>query len=735
MAPENPPLNAASRSWPSVHPGRTNPKTAQIPARLLVVDDEPMMMRSLSQLLMMRGFDVRAVDSAERAIELLDREDFDLILLDLSMPGKDGFAVMQHNRHGRAVATIVVSAVSEADAAIRAMREGATDFLRKPYEPEQLLRIVEETVTKQRLAREHAELTEKLALSERWHRYLVNTSPDVIYALDTSGRFTFLNDRVESILGFEREELIGRHYTHLVWEDDLDRARYVFNERRTGHRATRDIELRLKANRRSQSSERHVTVELSAIGMYEEEAREGNTRFQGTYGVAKDVSERKRATEAIYHQAYHDLLTGLPNRLLFQDRLNLAIAQAKRTGGMVAVMFLDLDRFKIVNDTLGHIVGDQLLQAVAARLANCVREGDTLARTGGDEFLLMLPHIANRDAAANAARKILAVLDKPFRVGNQEHFSGASIGIAVFPEDGDSIEVLIKNADVAMYEVKANGRNDYAFFSQARQINYPSRLSLENDLRRAINGEQFELYYQPKVSARTAQIVGLEALLRWNHPVRGHLLPTDFIALAEESGVIAYLSEWVLKTVISQLSAWRRAGIEPIRIAINLPVQQVEQPSFSAKFAEMLRVGGADPSLLDIEITESTMMQDMNATQEKLRALCNVGVKVAIDDFGTGYSSLSYLRHLPIDSIKIDQSFVSDIRVSEDNAIVSAMMLIAKGLKLKVVAEGVETWEQYEFLRSHGCDEMQGFLFSKPLNAQATAALLIAKKPLLPYLS
>jgi diguanylate cyclase (GGDEF)-like protein/PAS domain S-box-containing protein len=739
MASQNSPivriLNTPTREVKRVE-SRAHRPPAFTRARLLVVDDEPLMMRSLAELLNMHGFEVVMAESGERAIELLAEEDFEVALIDLRMPGKDGFAVMESvNKRANKASLIVVSGDGTTDAAIRALRQGAYDFLRKPYEPEELLRTVENAINRRRLEREYSGLTEKLEVSERLHRYLVNQSPDVIYTLDAAGRFTFLNDRIETLLGYSREELIGRHYTYLIFEDDIDRAKFVFNERRTGARAARDIELRLKIKRRpsdSPSAERHLTVEFCATGIYEEKNATAAKQFRGTYGVAKDVSERKRAQEAIYHQAYHDLLTGLPNRLLFRDRLNLAVAQAKRSGHMLAVMFVDLDRFKIINDTLGHIVGDQLLQAIATRVSKCVREGDTLARMGGDEFVLLLPQITTREAVENAAKKILGVMAQPFKVGSQEHSTGASIGIAVFPDDGDTMDVLVKNADIAMYDVKAQGRNGYAFFTETQNVSYANRLNLENDLRTAVGKGQFELFYQPIVSARTGEPITMEALLRWNHPTRGRLLPGEFISLAEETGAIDYLSEWAVRTACAQANAWRAQGLPPVRLALNISAQQVEARDFVAKLSETLHAAAADLSSIELEITESTMMRDVSETQAKLVALTQLGVRIAIDDFGTGYSSLSYLRTLPIDAIKIDRSFVSDIRGTGENSIVAAMMLIAKGLSLEVIAEGVETWEQYEFLRDHGCDEMQGFLISTPLDAADATTLLASRRSLLP---
>jgi diguanylate cyclase (GGDEF)-like protein/PAS domain S-box-containing protein len=704
-------------------------------ARLLIVDDEPLMLSSLSELLHLRGYEVAAALSGPRAIELLGAGDaYDLILLDLNMPGMHGFGVLEYlEQHAPETAVVIVSADNSVDTAIGALRKGVRDFIRKPYEPERLLSTVASALEKSKRVEQERETSERLGESERWYRFLVNSSPDLIYTLDGAGRFSFVNDRALAQLGYSRAELIGRHYSNLVFEEDLERAKSVFNERRTGKRASRDVELRLRrktADASESASVQCITVELSACGIYHSEPGAGR-EFRGTYGVARNISERKRAEETIYHHAYHDILTGLPNRLLFHDRASLAIAQAKRSGEMFAILFLDLDRFKTVNDTLGHAVGDELLQAVAARLSKCIREGDTLARVGGDEFTLLLPQIGAREAAENAAKKILSVLSQPFRIGRQEYYSGLSIGIAIYPDDGETIEALVKNADVAMYDVKARGRNNYVFFSPARHSSQANRLTLESELRQGIARKQLTLFYQPQVALATGQIVGVEALLRWNHPHRGTLLPEDFIPIAQEVGAIQYISTWVIRTACDQLREWRDHGVTPVRLSINLAAGQIEQDDFVPKCTEVIKESNIDARFLEIEITESAMIRNLAAMQPKLRALSDLGVGVAIDDFGMGYSSLGYLRSLPIQALKIDRSFVADLSLERENSIVAAIISIAKGLRLRLTAEGVETQEQLEYLRAHGCEECQGYLVSKPLDLEQVTRLIIRGEPLL----
>ena len=700
-------------------------------SRILVVDDEPRMLAALCELLRMRNHHVTAASGGQTAIDLLQQHRFDLVLLDLNMPGTDGFGVLKHiERYSNDTPTIVVSGDSTINAAIRALRQGVHDFVRKPYAPDDLFRAIDTALVRKQHGQALRDSNHQIEQSEKWHRYLVNESPDIIYTLDSAGRFTFLNDRAESFLGIARADLIGRHYTQMVFEEDIERAKYVLNERRIGKRASRDVELRLNVRSGDANGRRFLTVEVSSSGIYEQPAEGAPRTFCGTYGVAKEVGDRQRAQEKLLHQAYHDGLTGLPNRLLFRDRLNLATAQAKRNGGMLAVMFIDLDRFKSINDNLGHAAGDQLLQAVAARLTKCIRQGDTVARIGGDEFTLLFPNITRREDAENAARKVLAVLSQPFRVGHQEHSSGASIGIAVYPDDGDTIDALIRNADIAMYDVKAQGRNSYAFFSAARHTAYSNRVNLGHELHKAVTANQLQLYYQPQISTETGIITGLEVLLRWNHPIRGQVLPDEFIPLAQEAGAIAYISQWVIRSACNQLKAWKDDGLAPVRLGINLAAEQIQAHDFVAKFSELLHEMKIDPALIEIEITESTMVRDRVATQEKLTALSKLGVKIAIDDFGMGYSSLSYLRDLTIHAIKIDRSFIAEININTDNTLVNAMILIAKGLGLRLVAEGVETKEQLAFLKSHGCDECQGYLISEPLQAEQVTRLLARRAPL-----
>lgn len=696
-------------------------------SKLLLVDDEPLLLKSLCAVLLPHGYHVETAAGGNDAIARLRQQHFDLVLLDLGMPKVSGYEVLDFVVSNQIdTSVIIVSGDSSINSAIRALRSGADDFLRKPYEPEEMLHTVSRALAKRKLVKQNELMSKQLHQSEKWHRYLVNNSPDLIYTLDHEGRFTFLNDTVEALLGYRKEDLLGKHYSMIVHDEDLASANFVVNERRTGDRAARNVELRLKAaNDAAHAYEvRSLTIELNAMGIYDDgDLPNIPKRFLGTYGIAKDVSARKKAEEMINYQAYHDLLTGLPNRVLFKDRLRLAIAQAKRNSQKFAVMFLDLDRFKVVNDTLGHVVGDELLLSVGARLRHCLREGDTLARLGGDEFTLLLPQILAANDAAVIARKIIEALERPFQIDGNELFATASIGVAMYPDDGETIDSLIKNADIAMYNTKARGRNNFQFYLATMNVLFSEHLSLENKMRKALERDEFVILYQPQINVVTNRVVGMEALLRWQHPTRGLLPPAEFIGLAEETGLIVSIGNWVLKTACAQMRAWREAGIQLERIAVNLSPQQLEQSTFvDSVLAITSQCESAN--CLELEITEGAIMKDVENAIGKLKVLGSAGVKIAIDDFGTGYSSLSYLKKFPIHSVKIDQSFVHDITKEGDTSIVRAIVAMAKGLRLNVVAEGVETEYQLTSLRALDCEEMQGFLFGYPLTAIDATKLL-----------
>jgi diguanylate cyclase (GGDEF)-like protein/PAS domain S-box-containing protein len=701
------------------------------PARILVVDDEPRLRRSLKLLLEQAGRKVDECATGTEAIDALTRSQYDLVLLDLRLPDMTGLQVMDRLASlSRRVTVIVVSADDVIDSAIGALRRGAYDFVRKPCQPEELLRTVDNALERWSLERTNAFMSQRLEQSERLHRYLVDHSPDIIYTVNNDGEFTYLNPTVLEMLGYPSQELVGQPYSRIVHEEDMERARYAFCERRTGDRASRNIELRLKRKVETEPPEAQephlLTIALSATGVYLEQSDATPGRsFLGSYGVARDITERKRAEDRISFQAYHDLLTQLPNRTLFKDRLGVALAQAHRNGRLVAVLFIDLDRFKVVNDSLGHAGGDELLKGVAARLQACVRRTDTLARLGGDEFTILLPDLSDPEDAAVIAQKVIDELRLPLTVAGQEIRATASIGIALYPNDGSEAESLVKHADMAMYQVKTAGRNGYAFFAPDMNAAFHHKLTLETELRRALDQGELELRYQPQVNVSRRQIVGLEALIRWRHPQRGLLEPGAFIPLAEEAGLITRISDWVLDQACLQLAEWHREGFDALRVSVNLSPRDFEKIDVVDRVSRALERHHLPPHALEIEITENLMMRDADFVVDAVKRLRDSGVRISIDDFGTRFASFGYLQRFSVTSLKLDQAFVRDLRADRPySPIIVAIVGIARGFDLHLIAEGVETELQRDILMALGCDEMQGNLFGEPLEAPAARARL-----------
>ncbi len=454
--------------------------------------------------------------------------------------------------------------------------------------------------------------------------------------------------------------------------------------------------------------------------------RQANEKLVIATIEARNLTDQvQMANDQLDHLAHHDVLTDLPNRILLQDRLSQAIELAHRQGRQLAVMFMDLDQFKHINDSLGHTVGDQLLQSVAQRLVGCVRQSDTISRQGGDEFVLLLPFIEHPEDAALSAQKILTALAEPYHIDLHDLYVSVSIGISIYPDDGQDAETLIKNADAAMYNAKENGRNNYKFFKQDMNARAVRRQSTEASLRRALELQEFVLHYQPKINFRSGTIVGVEALIRWRHPERGLLLPAQFVPIAEDCSLILPIGRWVLRETCLQARAWRRAGLPPITVAVNTSALEFRDKDFLENIRATLVSTGLEPHYLQLELTESVLMRDAESANSVLHALADMGVKLAVDDFGTGYSSLAYLRHFPIDTLKIDQSFVSHMTSNPDDAIiVSTVISMGKSLKQLIIAEGVETPEQYAFLLAQHCDEGQGYYFCRPLESEAFTTLL-----------
>jgi len=687
---------------------------------ILIVDDEARFRSAYKILLAGEQRTVSEAATGQEAIDLLKTGQQDLVILDLKLPDISGLEIMEWMTvHEIDTAVIVFSADKSINSAIHALRHRAFEFLRKDCDPDDMIIAVERALAHRQREREHAVISAKLTHSERLHRFLVEQSPDMIFTVDQEGRFTFINGRVQSLLGYAPGELLGQHYSTIIAAHDREHVHYAFNERRVGQRATSNLEVRL-ARKPSTSQPRSnvpLTAILSSQGIYESSNLTQPGRFLGTSGVARDISERKVAEETIAFQAFHDLLTKLPNRILFADRLEMAIVQASRRKEKLAVMFLDLDRFKLVNDTYGHQVGDQLLREFSARVRQSLRTGDTLARQGGDEFTALLPSLTNSDDVNIIADKILGELRKPFTVADAQFLATASIGIAIYPDDAVNAQDLIRCADMAMYQVKGQGKNGYAAFQPHMHTAHLDRLSLEHDLRKAVEqGDQFELHFQPQVDSLAGRVVGVEALIRWRHPREGMISPEIFIPIAEEAGLIVGISDWVLREACARLADLRQRGFVDLRLGVNLSPREFERADLLERIQIPLEEFNIPTEALEIEITESLLMKDVDSIVARIKRLRHTGIHISIDDFGTRYSSLNYLRRFSVNRIKIDQSFVRDLDSSQDSrAIIQAIVGIARNFSLHVMVEGVETDRQVALLRQLGCNEMQGYFFSRPL--------------------
>lgn len=553
------------------------------------------------------------------------------------------------------------------------------------------------------------DITEEKALeaglreAEELYRKLVELSPDAIYLLH-QGQIIFSNGAGLKLAGVATsEELTGQEFIDLICHSD---RKFVAEFLQRPAQSEQAASSGGTIARRDGST---VDIELAATPF-------STQRSQDTLLVVHDISERKRAEQKIYHLAHHDSLTGLANRMLFKERLEHAIAQAHRTGKPLAILFIDLDHFKIINDTAGHSAGDQVLRECAQRLRECLRDSDTVARTGGDEFLVLMETSSDPLHVPSVAQKLLAAVARPFHVGTKEYAMGASIGISTYPADGVQVETLVKNADIAMYRAKSEGRGRFRYYSSAMAAQSLERYAMEAALRHALERGEMELYFQPKVSLQSGRTCGAEALIRWNHPDHGLLLPHRFISLAEDMGLIAEMGLWAIGETCRHCRSWQEQGLPAIRIAVNLAYSQFTDDGFCGKVHHMLTSAGLGPESLELEITETMVMKNAERLMGILHQLKRLGVHLSVDDFGTGYSSLAYLKRLPVDSVKVDRSFIKDLPGdSEDVAITHAVLALVHSLKRSVVAEGVETREQFAFLLENGCEEGQGFYFSPAL--------------------
>jgi diguanylate cyclase (GGDEF)-like protein len=695
---------------------------------LLVEDDEDDVVLIKSFILSGmkdRKVSIELASSFLEAIAYLDKTRYDICLFDYRLGQVNGVDLLRTMRAtGITTPVIFLTGQGDEEVAVEAMKAGATDYLIKAKLSSDLLcksiRYVMELQKKEEALREGEEL----------NTLILNSLTSLIAVLDKEGNILTINKTWEQFASehgnsFPSWAEVGVNYLKVCQqasEAGIDGARKAL----AGIQAVLNgsqTQFTLEYSFRSSGKELWFLMRV--------------TRLAGKQGrvvvIHTDITERKQAEDTIRHLAYHDALTGLPNRTLFSDRIALAMAQAHRNGHKLAVMFMDLDRFKIINDTLGHSIGDKLLQEVARRLVDCLREGDTVARLGGDEFLVLLPKVDHVEDVAKMAERILEIFKIPFRLDNYEPFISSSIGIALYPDDGDNVRTLLKNADIALNRAKAQGRNIYQFYTPTMNARAFERMMLESGLRRALEQEEFVIYYQPQISLHTGHIIGMEALLHWQHPDLGLIPPMKFIPLAEDTGLIVQLGEWVLRTACAQNKAWQQAGFPSLCVSVNLSSRLFKQQNLIQSIDRILKETKLDPNYLDLELTEGTAMENAELAIATLRELKKIGVRLSMDDFGTGYSSLSYLKRFPIDRLKIDRSFVLNITVNPDDAAIAMLIInMAHNLNLKVIAEGVETEEQLAFLRLHHCDEIQGFIFSQPVPAKVFTKLLEEKRHLLP---
>ena len=567
---------------------------------------------------------------------------------------------------------------------------------------------------------ERKRMEEALRQSEEKYRSILENIQEGYFEVDLAGNFTFVNDSMSRITGCSREELAGTNYRQFSDEENSKIVFQAFNRVfKTGEPSGGFDWLMI----RKDGSKRYIEASASL-------QKDSSDKPIGFKGVIRDITERKRMEQELSHMATHDALTGLPNRLMFSQLLNHAILSSQRNKKQLAVLFVDLDRFKIINDSLGHEAGDQLLQEIARRFRQSLRSVDVIARLGGDEFIIFIEDFNELNQVATLAQKILAAAIKPIVLMGEECRVTASLGISIYPANGEDEQTLIKNADVAMYFAKEEGKNNYQFYSDNIHSTANERLSIETNLRLALERKEFSLKYQARLDFETGTITGVEALLRWDNPYLGCVTPTQFIPVAEETELIVPIGRWVMKTACAQNVAWQNQSLPPVCMAVNLSLCQLMDDNLLEDIKVILKESGMAPNLLELEITESMVMNNPTRLIAVLTKIKELGLRLAIDDFGTGYSSLAQIKHFPIDTLKVDRSFIRNLtQDSDDKAITEAIITMGKTLSLTVVAEGVETKEQEDFLREHICDEMQGFYFSKPIGPDHFADLLRKHKP------
>ncbi len=650
----------------------------------------------------------------DEALARINEGSYDLFFLDAAHTNGDFREIMVRIRHrGVDAPAVIVTGVDNDDAGATLVREGAQDYLvRGRFDPALVARTI-------RHINECRYLASSVTLCETRYQRLLDSITDYTYSVivvNGGAAASRHGPGCASVTGYTTEEYDADPFLWYRMVHDADRAAVL-------QMALQVVEGRSPPPLEHRIIHRDGSIRWIRNTTVPQFDRQGSVIAYD--GLVSDINDRKQAEQKLRHASYYDSLTDLPNRELLRDRLQQALVRARRHGRMLAVMVLDLDRFKSINETLGHTMGDLLLRAVSERLASCVRADDTVARPGGDEFIILFADLAGEQDASLVARKIQEALIKSFSLGGREYFVTTSIGISLYPAHGADEDTLIRNADVAMYRAKAAGRNNFQFYVQAMHADVQKKLFLEHNLRKALDQEEFTLHYQPLVDLVSGRTTGAEALVRWQHPELGLLSPMEFIPMAEETGLIIPLGEWILQKACTQAQQWRNSGFSPLRMSVNISMRQFTQNAVTDTVKKAIDRSKLDPGLLDLELTESMVMSNAESAIASLQELKSIGVHLSLDDFGTGYSSLSRLKDLPLSTLKLDQSFVNAVTRDKSNAAISrAIISLSHNLDLRVTAEGVETTDQLEFLRGLGCDEVQGYLFSRPLPAADVTAFM-----------
>jgi diguanylate cyclase (GGDEF)-like protein/PAS domain S-box-containing protein len=707
------------RTQDTLVPSIPGPTSARVSLRALFVEDSEIDLLVLLSRLKAAGYNVRYrwIESLEALRDALPAEPWDVVISDYMLADFDGLDVLKVVRESAPdLPFIVVSGAIGDDVAVAAMRAGAQDYLRKSNLhrlPAIIDRELQNSAERRVQQTAHAQLRE----SELRLHSILATLEDIIWSIDLkTQRLVYLNPAAVKIYGVPATAFLDGSvdWLDMVHPDDRDKMRQSFKEvSKVGNLTT---EYRIV---RPDGEIRWIHDRAQVV------SNDAGTRIR-VDGIARDVTEQKSSQARLFKAANFDSLTGLPNRIMLNERLNRALLREDGGTNLVALLFVDIDRFKVINDSMGHEAGDDLLRQIADRLSLALRAGDTLARLGGDEFVIILPDLMRASDAEKVCRNLMRAIEPPVELHGHPIYCTASMGVALYPHDGSDAGTLLKHADLAMYRAKKEGRNTLRFYNHEEGGAATNRLELERELRAALVNGEFELHYQPQVClAESGRITGFEALVRWRHPQRGLLSPLEFIPIAEETGLIVPIGTWVLHEACRQARLWNTEFDPDLGISANLSARQFSGSDLVDAVTRALRDSGLDSRNLELEITESLLMQDAAKSVRVLRQLKAMGISIAVDDFGTGYSSLAYLKRFPLDVIKIDRSFVSDICDDADDAAICASILaLAHALRMKVVAEGVETASQLAFLRMHRCEVMQGYLFSKPLPADDATALL-----------